>query len=62
MSTKPGAIHTAENMADEEPLRHERTLFILATLFAMYLRVSDLAGRKNWKPTMGDFRLDAEGN
>ncbi|MBV6659689.1 site-specific integrase [Pseudomonas yamanorum] len=55
-------LDIAENMADEEPLRHERTLFILATLFAMYLRVSDLAGRKNWKPTMGDFRLDAEGN
>jgi len=55
-------LDTAENMADIEPLRHERTLFILATLFAMYLRVSDLAGRKNWKPTMGDFRLDAEGN
>ncbi len=28
----------------------------------MYLRASDLAGRKNWKPTMGDFRLDDEGN
>ncbi|MBW4792963.1 tyrosine-type recombinase/integrase [Pseudomonas tolaasii] len=55
-------LDTAESMADIEPLRHERTLFILATLFAMYLRVSDLAGRKNWKPTMGDFRLDAEGN
>lgn len=55
-------LDTVEDMANAEPERHERTLFIVATLFAMYLRVSDLAGRKNWKPTMGDFRLDDEGN
>lgn len=55
-------LDTVEEMANTEPERHERTLFIVATLFAMYLRVSDLAGRKNWKPSMGDFRLDDEGN
>ncbi|SEJ58632.1 Site-specific recombinase XerD [Pseudomonas linyingensis] len=55
-------IETAEQMADEEPELHERTLFILATLFAMYLRVSDLVGRDNWEPTMGDFRRDTTGN
>ncbi len=49
-------------MALADPVRHERTLFILATLFAMYLRVSDLVGRPNWTPVMGDFRQDAEGN
>ncbi|MCY1507929.1 Tyrosine recombinase XerC [compost metagenome] len=41
---------------------HERTLFIVATLFAMYLRVSDLVGRDNWTPTMGDIRRDSTGN
>ena len=55
-------IETAERMADEEPEVHERTLFILATLFAMYLRVSDLVGRDNWEPSMGDFRRDTTGN
>ncbi|MGO3987215.1 site-specific integrase [Pseudomonas sp. SAS7] len=55
-------LDTAESMAAEDPTRYERTLFILATLFAMYLRVSDLVGRPNWHPVMGDFRQDAEGN
>lgn len=55
-------LETAEQMAAEKPEIHERTLFILATLFAMYLRVSDLAGHEKWKPTMGDFRRDASGN
>jgi site-specific recombinase XerD len=55
-------LETAEIMADEEPQHHQRTLFITATLFSMYLRISDLAGRPNWKPTMGDFRQDAHGN
>ncbi|SFP83376.1 Site-specific recombinase XerD [Geopseudomonas sagittaria] len=54
-------IETAEQMADEDE-GHERTLFILATLFSMYLRVSDLVGRDNWEPTMGDFRRDTTGN
>lgn len=52
-------IETAEVMAQEEP-RHERTLFIVATLFSLYLRVSDLVGRDNWKPTMGSFEYDGE--
>ena len=54
-------IETAEIMAAEDPV-HERTLFIVATLFAMYLRVSDLVGRDNWRPTMGDIRRDSTGN
>jgi integrase len=55
-------LETAERMAQDEPARHERTLFIVATLFAMYLRVSDIVGRPNWHPVMGDFRQDPEGN
>lgn len=54
-------LETAEEMADEDP-SHERTLFIIACLFSMYLRVSDIVGRDNWTPTMGAFRLDSEGN
>ena len=33
-----------------------------ALTFSMYLRISDIAGRANWKPCMGDFRSDPEGN
>ncbi|MBD9676567.1 site-specific integrase [Pseudomonas sp. PDM18] len=54
-------IETAELMAAEDP-QHERTLFVIATLFSMYLRISDLVGRDNWEPTMGDFRRDSTGN
>lgn len=54
-------LDTAELMANEDP-RHERSLFILATLFSMYLRVSDLVGRDNWTPVMGDIRRDSTGN
>lgn len=54
-------IETAEQMAAADPT-HERTLFIVATLFSMYLRVSDLVGRDNWTPTMGDIRRDSMGN
>ncbi|WP_171016561.1 site-specific integrase [Pseudomonas sp. D(2018)] len=54
-------IETAEIMATDDPV-HERTLFIVATLFALYLRVSDLVGRDNWTPTMGDIRRDSTGN
>lgn len=54
-------LDTAESMAIEDVI-HERTLFILATLFSMYLRISDLVGRDNWSPTMGDFRRDTVGN
>lgn len=54
-------IETAEQMATADPT-HERTLFIVATLFSMYLRVSDLVGRDNWTPTMGDIRRDTMGN
>ncbi|MEI2830512.1 site-specific integrase [Pseudomonas mosselii] len=54
-------LETAESLAATDP-RYERTLFIVATIFAMYLRVSDLVGRDNWQPTMGDFRKDSAGN
>lgn len=54
-------LQTAETMAAEAPT-HERTLFILATAFSMYLRVSDMVGRDNWTPRMKDFRKDSNGN
>lgn len=54
-------IDTATRMADHEPQRHERTLFILAALYSMYLRISELAASERWTPTMNDFTKDHEG-
>jgi hypothetical protein len=54
-------IETAEAMASEDA-KHERTLFLVATLFALYLKVSDLAGHGPRLSTMGDIRCDAAGN
>ncbi len=52
-------IETAELMADEDP-KHERSLFIVATLYGLYLRVSDIVGNPKWKPTMGSFEKKGE--
>lgn len=55
-------IETAEAMAAEQPLIHERTLFIMNALFAMYLRISELVETSRWRPQMGHFQADQEGN
>lgn len=55
-------IETAELMANENPGLHERTLFIMNALFAMYLRISELAASERWVPQMGHFSKDMDGN
>lgn len=45
-----------------ENVAHERTVFILVCLYAMYLRISELTASERWTPTMGDFFKDSEGN
>jgi site-specific recombinase XerD len=55
-------IETAEMMAQENPIIHERTLFIMNALFAMYLRISELAVNINWEPQMGHFHKDMDNN
>lgn len=55
-------IETAELMAQEDPDEHERTLFIMNALYAMYLRISELAESERWQPKMGDFHMDTDGN
>lgn len=54
-------IDTVIRMADHEPQRHERTLFIISALYGMYLRISELAASDRWTPTMKDFHKDHEG-
>lgn len=55
-------IETAEGMAEENPEKHERTLFILSSLFLMYLRISELTASERWTPLMNDFRCDHDGH
>lgn len=55
-------IETAELMAKENPVLHERTLFIMTALYAMYLRISELAASERWIPQMGHFYKDIDNN
>jgi site-specific recombinase XerD len=55
-------IEAAEYMAATDPGVHERTLFIMNALFAMYLRISELVETPRWSPQMGHFHQDIEGN
>ncbi len=49
-------------MAEQDPLTHERTLFIMSALFGLYLRISELVQTDRWMPQMGHFERDTEGN
>lgn len=55
-------LETAALMAEESPHEHERTLFIMNALYAMYLRISELVADERSSPVMGDFRKDRDGN
>lgn len=55
-------LETAEIMAAEKPAVHERTLFIMTALYAMYLRISELTASQRWIPKMRDFQQDLDGN
>lgn len=51
-------IETAEILADQNPDEHERTLFIMNCLYAMYLRISELAADERSIPLMSHFKRD----
>lgn len=55
-------LEQAEKMAIDNPLEHERTLFIMHCLFGMYLRISELVADERSTPVMGDFYADEDGN
>lgn len=55
-------IETAQALAASEPGVHERTLFIMNVLYALYLRISELVETPRWTPQMGHFQRDVEGN
>ena len=52
-------LTTTTQLADQSPEIYERSLFMLQCLYAMYLRISELAASGRWTPTMGDFFRDA---
>jgi len=51
-------FETAKTMAEEDS-KHERTLFVLQTLYLMYLRISELAANDRWTPLMSHFYQDS---
>jgi site-specific recombinase XerD len=55
-------ITIARDMAAQDPVNHERTLFIITSLYLMYLRISELVAKPKWIPQMGHFFLDSHGS
>lgn len=53
---------TVQGMAEQDPAKHERTLFMMSALYAMYLRISELAASDRWIPVMHHFFRDSEGH
>lgn len=53
-------IETAELMAEKDPAKHEKSVFILSALYSMYLRISELAESERWTPKMCDFHRDQD--
>ena len=54
-------LDCAQKAADDSAT-HERTLFVIAMLKTLYLRVSELSDRTNWQPVWKHFWLDTDGN
>ena len=59
-TAKDYLIAEAQQMAQEDPQAHERTLFIIKALLSMYLRISELTENDRWLPKMKDFYKDSE--
>jgi len=54
-------LDTVRQLAKENPAHYERTLFMLSCLYAMYLRISELAASPRWTPQMNNFSQDRDG-
>ena len=53
-------ISTAEQLANQQPEQHERTLFLISLMYSCYLRISEVAARPGFSPVMGQFRRDTK--
>lgn len=54
-------LDTVKKMATNEPDKHERTLFIISSLYLLYLRISELCASRRWTPEMRHFQQDSQG-
>jgi site-specific recombinase XerD len=54
-------LQTAQDMADSNQ-RYERGLFLIASLKALFLRISEYSERPEWVPVMGHFWNDSDDN
>jgi site-specific recombinase XerD len=54
-------LTTAESLANHDPT-FERSLFVIASLKVLFLRISELSERKYWSPAMKHFWQDEHGN
>lgn len=54
-------LQASEQLALQDPDKHERTRFILSMLYGMYLRISELAASDRWCPMMNNFAKDSSG-
>ena len=54
-------METAEELAEQDSL-YERSLFIVATLKTLFLRISELSERSAWTPVMSHFWQDENYN
>ena len=55
-------VETIEQLAQQNPKKYERSLFVVNCLLAMYLRISELVADERAIPVMGDFQKDQDGN
>jgi len=55
-------IKTTRKMAEINPDRHQRTLFIITAMYLMYLRISEFVASDRWTPVMGHFYKDGNSN
>lgn len=53
-------MQAAEQLAEENPVQHERSRFLICLMYACYLRISEVAARPGFSPVMSQFRRDAK--
>ncbi len=54
-------LETAESMANSDS-KYERNLFLVASLKALFLRISEFSERSDWVPVMGHYWQDHDKN
>ncbi len=55
------ALEVSQELADNNP-QYERSLFVIAALKTLFLRISELSERHDWSPVMSHFWQDTDEN